>query len=387
MTGIVLSYRYRLLPNKAQYRALAEICESQRHLYNAALAERIDCYRKTGSGLSYFRQAMELRECRRDLPEMAALPANIQRGTLKRLDRAFNAFFRRVKRGDEPGFPRFRNAAAFTSFAFAEFSGVTFDGKRLHFKGLPGGLRVHLHRQLPEGKICTANFRRDRRGWSVTFNVKAVAVEKVAIGTAVGIDVGLKALAYLSDGTSIPNIRPAQKAERAMRRSQRALARCRRGSTRRSKIRKAVAASHETIANIRRTYLHQQSAWLVKAYDLIAVEDLNVAGLARSMFAKAIHDVSWTAFIDMIAYKAERAGKHFVKVDAKNTTQGCSSCGVIVPKTLAVRMHDCPHCGLVLDRDENAARNVLRKGVLALEALNVAQWGERAPGNIKGAIQ
>lgn len=388
MADMVITYKYRLLPTKRQYAALSAICEAQRQLYNAALAERIDCYRKTGKTLTYIGQAMELRECRAALPEMAALPANLQRGTLRRLDAAFQGFFSRVKRGDRPGFPRFKGKHFFHSFEFAEFSGITFDGKRLRFRGLSGGLRVHMHRPLTDGKICTAKIGRDSKGWFVCFIVRVENVEKVVVGSAVGADLGLKNLAHLSDGTIIPNPRVAKRAEREIRRKQRALSRCKLGSKRRRKVLAQLSAAGRHIVNSRRTYLHQASAQMVRTYDLIAIEDLNVKGLARSMLAKSIHDASWSTFIDMIAYKAERAGKYLIKVDARHTTQACSSCGAIVPKTLAVRTHDCPHCGLLMDRDENAAHNVLRKGVLALEALNVAHtWGERAPGNITGEIQ
>ena len=382
-----LNYKYRLLPNKRQYAALAEICESQRQLYNAALQERIDCYGKTGRGRSYIDQAKALTLCRRDIPEMAAIPANIQRGTLKRLEAAFAGFFSRVRRGDKPGFPRFRGKHWFRSFEFAEFSGITFDGKRLRFRTMPGGLRVHLHRALPSGPILGAKIGRDQKGWSICFQVRTQVPGKCSVARVAGIDLGLKSLAHLSDGTIIPNPRVAQRAQTKMRRRQRALARCKRGSRRRTKERQRFTSAHSRILNARRTYLHQQSAFLVKRYDLIAMENLNVNGLAASMLAKAVHDASWSIFVDMIAYKAERAGKYLIKVDARHTTQACSSCGAIVPKTLAVRTHDCPHCGTVLDRDKNAARNVLRKGVLALEALNVAQWSERAPGNISGEIQ
>lgn len=383
----VLTFKYRVLPSKAQHAALALILDAQRDLYNAALAERIDCYQKTGKGISYERQTSELTECRRDIQEMAALPANLQRGTLKRLDNAFSGFFSRVKRGDKPGFPRFKGKSWFNSFEFAEFSGIQFDGKRLRFKGLPGGLRVHLHRPLPARKICAAKFKRDGKGWSVCFAIRIEDPEKIVVRNAVGVDVGLKNLAHLSDGTIIPNPRVAKRAESEMRRRQRALARCRRGSNRRRKVRALVAAAHRKITNTRRTYLHQVSAQMVKTYDLIAVEDLNVKGLARSMLAKSIHDASWSTFIDMIAYKAEKAGRYLIRVDAKNTTQACSNCGAIVPKSLKDRTHDCPHCGTVLDRDENAARNVLRKGVLALGLDNVTRWGERPAANISGEIQ
>ena len=138
--------------------------------------------------------------------------------------------------------------------------------------------------------------------------------------------------------------------------------------------------------NTRETHLHQVSADLTRRFDLIAVEKLNTKGMARSRFAKSIHDASWTKLRQMLAYKAEGAGGRLIEVDPRNTTQACSGCGVIVPKGLSDRVHSCPDCGLVLDRDHNAALNILHSGVVARGALNVGQWAERAPGSISSTV-
>jgi putative transposase len=363
-----LTYRYRLLPSKAQHRALTAICEAQRLLYNAALEERIDCYRKTGKGITYADQSKSLTECRMSLPDMAALPANLQRWTLRRLDDAYQAFFRRLKaRSGKAGFPRFRGHNWWDSFGFAEFSGIRFDGKRLRFKGLPSGVKVHLCRPLPPAAdIRSCVFKRDHKGWSVSFIVAVEAPERRAVATTVGIDLGLTTFAYQSDGVVIPPPRVARHAEKEMRRRQRALARCKRGSKRRRKVKVQLAALHAKIVNTRTTWLHQQSARIARSYDLIAVEDLNVSGMMKHpTLARTIADASWSKFLDMLRYKAERAGATFISVNPRNTSQTCSGCGELVPKSLAVRTHSCPHCGLVIDRDWNAAKNILRAGLPA----------------------
>ncbi len=354
---MILSYKYRLLPSKNQHAALAGILESQRLLYNAALQERVDCYRKTGKGRSYVDQCRALTECRRDLPDMAALPANLQRWTLKRLDDAYAGFFRRVKaHNGKAGFPRFRGKGRWNSFGFAEFSGIRFDGKRLRFSGLPGGLRVHLHRPLPSTYIRSCVLNRDGKGWAVCFQVAVATPEKRVVEHAVGIDLGLKVFAYQSDGVVIPSLGIARKAEKEMRRRQRALARCKRGSNRRVKIKARLARTHRDIDNARTTWLHQQSARIANSYDLIAVEDLNVRGMVRNhCLARSISDAAWSKFLGFLDYKAERAGGSIVRVNPRNTSQKCSSCGELVPKSLAVRTHSCPSCGLVIDRDWNAA--------------------------------
>ena len=380
--GICLSFRYRLLPSKAQHAALARILEDQRQLYNAALEERIDAWRKARRSVSYFDQTKALTACRREIPEMGALPVDLQRATLKRLDDAYRSLFRRVKAGKKAGFPRFKGRGWFNSFGFREFSGITFDGRRLRFKGMPGGLRVHLHRPLPEGRILSCTFRRDTKGWTVAMVKRVAASERRDDGEAIGIDLGVKNLAVLSNGTVVPNPHAARRAQKMLRRQQRALSRCRRGSSGRSKARAALARAHRKVTNLRDTYLHQVSARLTRDYAAIAIEDLNVAGLSRSMLAREVNDAAWGKLLFMLGYKAERAGCELIKVDPRNTTQACSGCGTIVPKALADRWHDCQHCGLSLDRDHNAARNVLRRAVVGPWALNVAGCGERAPENL-----
>lgn len=365
---MILSYRYRLLPSKRQHAALADALNAQRALYNAALEERIDCYRKTGSGVSYIDQCKSLTLCRRDIPEMAALPAHLQRWTLKRLDDAFQGFFRRVKaRNGKAGFPRFRGRGWWTSFGFDAFSGIRFDGARLRFAGLLGGLKLHLHRPLPaQANIRSCVFRRTGRSWHVSFQIAVEATEKRVAKTMLGLDLGLKVFAYCSDGVILPNPRIARRAERKLQITQRALARCQRQSSRRQKVKWKLARLHRKIANTRSAWLHQQSAALVNRADVIVVEDLNVKNLIRHpTLARSIADASWSKFLEMLRYKAERAGAHLIRVDPRNTSQRCSGCNQLVPKSLAVRTHVCPHCGLVIDRDWNASLNILRAGLPA----------------------
>ena len=382
---MILTFKYRLLPTKRQHKALAAICEAQRILYNAALEERIDCYHKTGKGRTYIDQCRALTVWRREDLEATAIPLNLQRWTIKRLDDAFAAFFRRAKkRNGKAGFPRFRGKGWWESFGFAEFLGIRWDGRRLRFKSFPGGLRVHLHRALPpDTDIRSCIFRRDGKGWYICFQVAMPMPEKRAVTTAVGVDLGLKVFAYQSDGVVIPNPRIARRAEKEMRRRQRALSRCKRGSNRRQKVKAQVVKVHRKIVNTRATWLHQQSARLANSYDLIVAEDLRVQNMMKHpTLTRSIADASWSKFLSMVEYKAERAVAHFVTVDPRNTSQTCSGCGQLVPKSLAVRTHSCPHCGLVIDRDWNAALNILNAAVLGGRAGNVAQRRERRPGKL-----
>jgi len=380
---MILTYAYRLLPTKRQHRALENLLESQRQLYNAALQERIEAYRKANITRTYFDQTKALTEWRQSDPEASAIPVALQRATLKRLDEAYKAFFRRVKKGGKPGFPRFRGKGWFDSFGFAEGSGISIRDGRLRFKAMPGPLRVHLHRQIPTGaviKSCT--FRRDVKGWVVGLAVELATPHLRAGERAVGVDLGIKTLAVLSDGGAIPNLRASRLAERRLRVMQRALARKTRGSKGRSKARLDVRRCHAEAARRRANHLHQASARLIRDYDLIAIEALRVNALARGSLAKDVHDASWAKFISMLRYKAEKAGARLIEVDPRNTSQDCSGCDAKVPKELDDRQHQCPHCGLSIDRDLNAARNILYRAGVGPGLRNVAGYGMRAGGNL-----
>jgi putative transposase len=380
---MIRTYRYRLLPTSRQHRALEAILESQRQLYNAALEERIDAYRKAGVTRSYIDQTKALTEWRHSDPEARALPVALQRATLKRLEDAHKGFFRRLKSGGKAGFPRFRGKGWFHSFGFREFSGILLDVGRIRFKGMPGALRVHMHRQMPEEaviKSCT--FKREAKAWSVSFATYMPTPPLREVRRAVGVDLGITTFAALSDGAFIPSLRAARRGEHRLRQVQRAFSRKKRGSRGRRKARETVARCHAQTARRRADHLHQASARLMRDYDVIVVEALNVKGLARSALAKDVHDASWAKFISMLRYKAGSAGARLVEVDPHNTSQDCSGCGMKVPKELGERSHECPHCGLSIDRDLNAARNILRRAGVVPGLRNVADCGMRAGGNL-----
>ena len=385
---MLITYKFSLLPSKCQHKALRETLESQRQLYNAALEERIDCFSKTGKGVTFVDQCKSLTQCRRDIYEMGLLPLKLQRWTLKRLDDAFASFFRRAKaRKGKVGFPRFRGQEGWNSFGFNEFKGIRFDGCYLRFDGVPSGIRVNLHRPLPGNvDIRSCVLRYDGKGWKVCLQVFTETPEKCIVSRELGVDLGLSVFAYCSDGLQIPNPRIARHAEKEMRRRQRALARCKKGSKRRLKVKAKLVKTHSKIVNVRTSWLHEKSTELVNRTDFVAVEDLNIKGMIKNhKLARSIHDASWSTFINMIAYKAEKAGKHFIKVDPRNTSQMCSGCYTFVPKSLAVRTHSCPNCGLVIDRDWNASKNILQAGLLRAGLVrkmdNVTGSGERSSRN------
>lgn len=335
--------------------------------------------------MTFFDQNKSLTTWRQE--SETALPAMLHRWTIKRLDDAFQAFYRRAKKKNgKAGFPRYRGKN-WSSFGFVEFSGIRLIDKRLKIKGFKSGLRVHMHRPLPpDPDIRSCTFTRDGTNWYVSLQVKMEAPELREVRNGIGIDVGLNALLATTDGTLIAAPKFSRKAEKEMRRRQRALSRSKRGSRKRLKAKQRVAAWHRKITNTRNTHLHQIAAALVKKYDGFAVEKLNIQGMMRSNLSRSIADASWGTFFQMLCYKAARAGAQYVTVDPRHTSQLCSGCGVIVKKTLSDRTHECLHCGLVMDRDINAAHNILSraafKGVVALEKHNVEHQFKRASVNI-----
>ena len=358
LTEQILTFKYALRPRKRQYETLEAVSEQQRQIYNACLESRVDFYRKTGKTLSYFDQAKQMTELRKE-QEFSALPVKLHRATLQRIDRAFKGFFSRIKRGKKAGFPRFKSRNRWSGFGFSEFSGITLKDDKLSFKGMNGKLHVHMHRPMPQSKILSCQFVKDVKGWHVCFQVRVPIAPLEPTGRSIGIDVGLKDFVVASSGEKISNPRHFRKHERELRRRQRHMARCKKGSNGRKKAREAVARVHLKIKNARSTFLHQASARLVRENDLIAIEDLNVKGLSSGMLAKSVNDAGLAQFSEYLAYKAVKAGRELVKVDPRYTTQACSGCGVIVPKKLSDRWHLCPECGSSLDRDHNAALNIL----------------------------
>lgn len=381
--GVILTYQYRLLPSKAQHRALEALLESQRQLYNAALEERIGAY-KHGVTRTYFDQTKALTQLRQTDSEFAGVPATLQRATLKRLDEAYKGFFQRVKiKGTKAGFPRFRGKGRWDSFGFIEFSGISFDGRRLHFKGMPGGLKLHRHREVPDMRaVKSCTFRRDAKGWKVGLAVEVAAAPVRQAQRTVGVDLGIASFAVMSDGSCIPSLKPARRAQKLKRVLQRSLARKERGSRSRLRARRLLARCEAAIARQRSNFLHQASAKLIRQYDAIAVEALSIKGLSRSALARDVHDAAWGKFLSMLRYKAEGAGARIIEIHPANTSQDCSNCGTRVVKTLAERRHSCPHCGLSIDRDLNAARNILHRAGVGPGLRNVVCDDMRAGINL-----
>lgn len=360
-------YRYRLYPTSVQAERMEWTLWKLRELYNAALEERVTAYRRAGKTLSGYDQMRELAAVREARPEYGAIHTHLLQDALTRLDRAYRAFFRRIKAGKTPGFPRFKGRGRYTSFTFKDpknRNGVAFDAKtkRLRLTGI-GEVKVKLHRK-PEGTLKQVTVTLSGDGhWYACLCCDDVPTKPLpATGQSVGIDVGITTFAALSDGTMVTNPRHYERTQAALRRKQRVVARRKRGGNRRRKAVVVLRAHHDRVRRTRRDFHHKTALGIVRRFDRIAVEDLRVTGLARGRLAKQVQDAAWASFTRILESKAECAGREFVRVGPRGTSQRCSGCGAVVPKKLSVRVHDCPSCGLRLDRDENAARNIERLG-------------------------
>lgn len=343
-----LSYKYRIEPNRTQAAALGEMLADFCQLYNAGLEQRIVAWQRRRVSVTYKMQADELKAVRCAAPEFARWSFSAEQQVLRRIDKTFKAFFARGR-----GFPRFRARARYHAADFRVGDGLTLrKSGKLGFVGVPGEVKVRWHRDMPS-RPTSAILTRQAGKWYVVFHVETTPVDR-ASPDSVGIDLGLSSLVALSTGVTIDRPNWTKRAARDLRRRQRALARCKRGSTVRAKRKAALARFQSRIANRRRDFLHKLSRDLVNRFGRIAIEDLNVRGLARAMHAKHVHDAAWAQLTAMLDYKAASAGVEIVRVDPRGTSRTCPECGTIAAKTLAEREHSC-ECGCRLDRDVAAA--------------------------------
>jgi len=359
---ILKTFKYRIFPSRSQTTrlngTLALCCE----LYNASLQERRDAYRLERKSVRYAWQANQLPDIKKIRDDVADVHSQVLQDVLKRVEKAFDGFFRRVKRKDKAGFPRFRSHRRYDSFTYAQ-SGFAFSNGKLRLSKI-GDVRIKLHRPI-EGKIKTLTITRSVTGkWFACFSVEVEARPLPTSERSVGIDVGLAAFATLSTGEQIANPRFFRTDEKALAKAQR------------KEKRKAARRIHERIANRRRNFAHQLSHALVSMFGVIAFEDLNILGMVKNhCLAKSIQDAAWNQLVQFTNYKAANAGRKCVQVDPRNTSKRCSACGTLVEKSLSERVHHCP-CGLSLSRDVNAAINILHRGLamLGIEAKEAASF-------------
>ena len=293
------------------------------------------------------------------------------------LDKSLKAKVRAKKKGQKWGFPRFKSFERVKSIHYPQF-GFSL-GRKL--KVSPFGEMLIVRHRIIKGKIRTLTLKREASGkWHALFTVEEEPqVPKENNGPTVGLDLGLNRLATLSDGAIIQNPHHFRTLEKKLAAAQRSLSKTRKGGHNRRKAKKRVALVHEAITNARIDYLHKSANWLLSSYSKIAMEDLNICEMSEKGHGKGIHDAAWRMFTNMLCYKAESAGSEIVFVDPKDTTKECSNCHSIVSKSLWERVHHCPSCGLVLDRDVNAAINILTRATAGMAGSNACGDGIGIP--------
>jgi putative transposase len=378
------TYKEKLRPTPAQEGELELVLWRCRTLYNTALEQRITAWERCHVSVTRYQQEAELKGIRAELPEYAAIHSHVLQDVLARLDKTYQAFFRRVQAGEKPGFPRFQGRHRWHSFTYKEYgNGARLDNGSLVLSKI-GRIAVRWSRPL-EGTIKTVTVSKEADGWYVCFSCAEVPVRPLpATGRETGIDVGLKVFLITADGAPTANPRYYRKAERALKKAQKRVARRKKGSKRRRKAVALCAKKQQHVRCLRANFHHKTALDLVRAYDTSSVEAIQPANLSRRPAPQqdeqgsyqhngasqkaglntSIHDAGWRQFLSILACKAVCAGKRVEAVSPAYTSQECSGCGERVYKSLSVRTHVCTNCGLILDRDENAAKNILWRGQL-----------------------
>lgn len=357
------TYRYRLYPNKEQIRKFEQTLNICRNLYNNALTQRRKYYEENGKGLSRIKQQEFLKERKGEDIYLTQVHSQVLQDVLFRVEKAFALLFIRLKTKDgRAGYPRYKSHNRYHSFTYPQQPGFTFTDKGLKLSKI-GIIKIKLHRPI-QGEIKTCTIKREVDRWYACFSCQVSPSIKSISQKAVGIDMGITHFAYLSNGEVIDNPKYLIKQEPTLKRAQRKISKRQKSSKNRNKQKIKVAKIHREIKDERSDFLHKLSRKIVDNFSFIAVEDLVISNMIKNHYlAKSIADASWGQFLNYLAYKVEETGGKVVRASPKGTSQVCSRCGSLVPKSLSVRIHKCPNCGIILDRDHNSALNILQRAV------------------------
>jgi len=357
-------FRYRLKPSKSQVAKLNRQLDLCRWTYNQTLALRKNAWEDEEKNIGYYESKRYIAIWKQEKPELSEVHSHVLQDVSMRVDLALQAFFRRLRHGEEPGYPRFKGRNWYDSLTYFE-TGFKLDGNSLWLSKI-GNIKVWLHRPI-EGIIKRLTIRRSAtRKWYVSFLIDDVPKEILPhLDNAVGIDVGISNFAVFSDGTFVENQRYLVECEELLSKSQSKKDKLPHRSPERKKAAKKVSHIYERLGNLRDNFAQQLSHRIVNSYGIICMEDMDIKNLIedKPWMAKSTLDASWRRFRTYVMYKAANAGRKMVLVNPAYTSQMCSCCGTIVPKDLSERVHNCPKCGLVMDRDLNASKNILRLGL------------------------
>lgn len=361
-------FKFRLYPTQSQRGALQTTLEACRWTYNKTLEVRRDAWQEKQETLSRFDTIKMLPSWKTEQPFLKQAYSQTLQDACTRVDLAFQHFFRRVKAGKKPGYPRFRGKDYYDSFTFPQGGFRLIGGNHLRLSKI-GNVKIRLHRPI-EGKVKTLTVKRDSLGnWYACFACKVEHEPLPPVPNIVGIDLGLTKFATLSTGEQIDNPRFFRKDEKALAKAQRRLSKSKKGTLDYCKRKRVIQHIHQRIANRRADFAHKLSRRLVNEFQIIIFEDLDIHNMQHDNWRsinKSISDAAWNQLIRLTRYKAEWAGRTVITIDPRNTSKICSCCGRIVEKALSERVHRCLHCGLEMDRDLNASLNILARGLASL---------------------
>ncbi len=396
---MILTYCYRIKPSAEQEAIMLHTLELLRRHWNYALGQRLDWLRRTRCQIdrcslisepigeipgkvNYYTQQSALKETKKLFPDYKNIWSELNQVNLQRLNKAWERWLIPDKSGKRGGRPRFKKAGTLRSFVYPRVNckraGAHINNGILKLSKI-GQMPVIMHRPIPDSftlKTCTIVHKAD--GWYCCLVIQDETLPESMplneVKSAVGVDVGLKYFLTTSDGETVTIQQTYRKTQSHLARQQRKLARKQKDSKRAEKQKNFIARIYQRIGRIRKYFHYNTAHKLVKKYDLIAVEDLNIKGLARTRLSKSILDAAWGKFITILEAVAVKRGVRVVAVNPHGTSQNCSKCGVKVPKTLSVRLHKCHKCGITLDRDENAAINIKNRALSEVGLRKACAW-------------
>jgi len=388
-----ISYQYKIKPTKQQAEKIDKTLEMLRYQYNYLLAQRFDWYEQNRSPINrcsifvchlpelkeqpnYYNQKASLTQLKKDRPWYKEIHSQVLQEVAKKVELAFDRWLKGDSNSKKSGRPRFKSTGQYKTFTFPQFKQHHFVNNKITLSKI-GDVKVIVHRQVPDGfQIKTVSVTKKADGYYVTLSLDDKTVPTIKpdfnANNIVGIDVGLIDFIVTSDGERIAAPKFLRQAERKLKSAQRRVSRRKRGSNRRKKAIKKLGILHKKVVDTRKDFQFKTANNLLKKYDVVAVEKLNIKGLAKTRLAKSINDAGWGQFITILSNKAENAGLKVIAVNPNGTSQECSNCGHKVKKPLSERRHNCPNCKVSLCRDLNAAINIKARGTHALKAQSMS---------------
>jgi len=361
------SFKFRLYPTKSQVKSLENTLEVCRHVYNRTLEFRKDAWENEKKSISLYDTNKLLKVWSIEFPQNKTVYSQVLQNVQVRVDLAYQAFFRRVKAGEEPGYPRFKGKGRYDSFTYPQSGFKTLTDNRVYLSKI-GKVKINFHRELI-GKIKNLIITKSATDkWYVCFSCEVDSNPLPELKLSIGIDVGLTSFATLSNGEKVDNPRFFRKGEKIIAKAQHKLSKQDKDTPERIKARKVVAHVYEKVSNQRKDFAHKLSREWVNQFGIIVFEKLDIQSMLKNHYlAKSISDAAWNQLIQYTSYKAVDAGRKCILVNPRNTSKKCSRCGTLVEKDLSARIHSCPVCGLEIDRDLNAAINILALGLQCLD--------------------